>query len=300
MAGCLIENGKLLQAQFGDRFAPLDVVLEAVESGRQKRLEPRVQTGCCPPSLIQGLSDPECEYAHTVGIFGSRDLLQAVAHRSDEKLHPLQSVIGCGRADQSASRRGAVLGTERGVADRVTQLRDLAVGDLKPGCEQPLALGVYVERIAQMASFQLADGNAISDQLVKRFKVDSQTTDGRSHRAECNTVSAAVLEAYQSRGERLYLGSNPLGPLDAFGGRRRREQRRGGRDDPLGLPRDLLRCQGCRHSARSDSIENLTNLPKRVDRDACADYRKTADPQERQQQSTCHAKPDRIHRTRFR
>src|SRR5215510_15858040 len=266
MASCLIENRKFLQAQFWDRFAPLDVGLEAVQSGRQKRLESRVQTGCRPPGLIQGLPDPECEHAHTVDIFRGRDLLQAVAHRSDEKLHSLQRVIGCGRADEPASRRGPVLGTERGVADRVTQLCDLAFGDLEPGCQQPLALGVNVERIAQMASFQFTECNAIRDQLIERFEINSQTTDCRLHRAECDSVGASVLEAYQPRGERLYLGSDSLGSLDAFGGRRRREQSRGGRDDSLSLPRHLLRCQSCWHLARSNASEYLTNIAKRVDR----------------------------------
>src|SRR5215831_19635726 len=121
-----------------------------------------------------------------------------------------------------------------------------------------------------MASFQFTECNAIRHQLVERFEINPQSTDRRLHYAECDTVSRAILEAYQQRSECLYLGADPLGTLDALGRRRRREQRRGGRDYPLRLPRHLLRCKSCWHPARCNTIEDLTNLAKRVDSDTCA------------------------------
>src|SRR5262249_24978564 len=159
-----------------------------------------------------------------------------------------------------------------------------------------LALGMHVERVAQIASFSFAECNAIRHQLVERFEIEPQSTDRRLHCAECDTVSGAILEACQQSSERLYFGPDPLGTLYTLGRCCGRGQRRGGRDDPLRLARHLLRCEGCWHPARCNTIEGLANLTERVDRDTSANHRKTADPEEGQQQSTCHAEPDRHHR----
>ena len=59
--------------------------------------------------------------------------------------------------------------------------------------------------------------------LIQRFKIDPETTDGRSHGAEGIAVSAAVLEAFQQSGEFLHLGAYPLRTLVVIGWRGSRE-----------------------------------------------------------------------------
>ncbi len=156
------------------------------------------------------------------------------------------------------------------------------------------------ERVAQMASLQLAYDHAIRDQPFERFEIDPQAADGRSHRAERNAVGAAILEAFQQGGKLLHLGGDFPGTLGVIGWRRSSEQGRRGRNNPLGLSRHFLQGQCRGDPPRRDAIENVADIAEGEDRDARTDHREAADPEERQQQSACHAEPQRCPCPHFR
>ena len=90
-------------------------------------------------------------------------------------------MIGRRGADQPAAGRNPFLGAHLGVVERAARLRDLPLDNLEPGCQQALAFIVSTERVALVAALQRAYDHAIRDQLVQRFKIGPQTTNGRSH-----------------------------------------------------------------------------------------------------------------------
>ena len=132
-------------------------------------------------------------------------------------------------------RPGSFVGAKPSVGNHPARLRDLAFNDLEPGRQKALALAMSKKRIAQLASLQFAYDHAIGDQLVERFKIDTQVADGRSHRAQRNVVGAAMLEAFQQLGKFPHLDSDFSGTLGVIGWRRRSKQGRRGRSNPFGL-----------------------------------------------------------------
>ena len=146
--------------------------------------------------------------------------------------------------------------------------------------------------VGEAAQQLLLAGNHVepgSDEIVELLQVAPQNNRGLFDLGQRRRAERGALEGGAQRFEAGHLdgdGSRDLAVLSLAG---RRQHRRRGGGDPLGLARQLQGRERRRHPILGDAVDDIADLEEGVESGGGRQHREGADPEESEQQAAAYA-----------
>ena len=215
--------------------------------------------------------------------------------------------VGRNRLDQVRRRRRASILRQRRVGGGRPPLREHGVHHQDAGRHEALASIRGRGKTAKQFLLAGNDAEPGSDKIVELLEVAPQNDHGRFDVIQRLRAERGALEGGAQRFEAGHLdgdGGRDLAVLSLAG---RRQHRRRGGGNPLGLARQLQRSDRRRHPILGDALDDIADLEKGVQCSGGRKHREGADPKKSEKQATadaeatehrCTRRPDRC-RQRF-